>query len=122
MFDTGQKDSQTIGALTFKLTSHAHPEQYEVFDNDNIKVAYVRLRHGMLYVSHPDDVMQKWWSTHYDDTAFAPDRRLKGDGYFDDDKERIYFLTLIAKIIDKKLNNPNWHAWQENGILALMND
>lgn len=30
-----------------------------------------------------------------------------------------FYLTIIAKVIHKKLNNPNWQVWQENHFLNI---
>lgn len=114
MIENGQR-TQVIDGLTFKLMGDCFPEQYDVFNENSQQVAYVRLRHSELYVSDPD-LNEHWWNTSNWDTAFPKDRRLKGYGCFDDDEERTFFLNFIAKIIHKKLQNPNWEAWQENGL------
>lgn len=114
MCDTGQKD-YTIDGLFFKLTCHACPEQYEVFYGDK-EVAYVRLRRGELKVTSPDNC-EIWWNTHNNDCHFPLDKQLKGDGVFDDENERVFYLNIIAKVIHQKLHNPNWQFWQENAFL-----
>ncbi|AWY21472.1 hypothetical protein [Moraxella bovis] len=116
MFDTGQQDC-IIDGLFFKLTCHAFPESYDVFYDDK-KVAYVRLRHGELKVANPDNT-EIWWNTHDTDCHFPPDKQLKNEGLFDDENERLFYLTIIAKVIHKKLNNPNWQVWQENHFLNI---
>lgn len=118
MIENGQR-TQVIDGLTFKLMGDCFPEQYDVFNENSQQVAYVRLRHSELYVSDPD-LNEHWWNTSNWDTAFPKDRRLKGYGCFDDDEERTFFLNLIAKIIHKKLQNPSWEVWQENGLLKLI--
>lgn len=114
MIENGQR-TQLIQDLTFELKGEFYPEQYNVFDENNQEIAYVRLRHGELYVSEPD-LNEHWRNTNNWETDFPKDRRLKGDGFFDDDEERTFFLNFIAKIIHKKLQNPIWEAWQENGL------
>lgn len=37
-----------INDLTFNCTCEACPEQYDVYDSDNERIAYIRLRHGFL--------------------------------------------------------------------------
>lgn len=114
MLYSAPKD-QVIQDLTFKLTCSACPEQYDVFDKDNEQVAYVRLRHGSLSLSNAD-ISEDWWETDTNDTNFPKDKRLRGDAMFDDDDERTFFLNFIAKIIHRKLQNPSWEVWQENGL------
>lgn len=115
MIENGQRD-QVIQGLTFKLTCEAFPEQYDVFDERGQKVAYVRLRHSQLQLSNAENT-QDWWQTFEWDTAFPKEKQLKGYACFDDDEERTYFLNFIASIIHKKLQNPTWEVWQENGLL-----
>lgn len=83
-----------IKGLTFKLTCSESPEQYDVLNGDT-QVAYVRLRHGWLYVSDPsmDDI---WWQI--DDTDDV-EVRLQGDGIFENASERKYFLNKIADVV-----------------------
>ncbi len=83
-----------IKGLTFKLTCSESPEQYDVLNGDT-QVAYVRLRHGWLYVSNPsmDDI---WWQI--DDTDDV-EVRLQGDGIFENASEREYFLNKIAGVV-----------------------
>ena len=95
MSDSYQKPkTRDIKGLNFKLTCGASPEQYNVFKDDK-QVAYVRLRHGWLYVSDPsmDDI---WWQI--DDTDNA-EVRLQGDGIFENASEREYFLNKIADVV-----------------------
>ncbi len=43
-----------INGLYFNQTSCGCPEQYDVFDEDNNQVGYVRLRHGLITCECPD--------------------------------------------------------------------
>lgn len=90
-------ETQEIKGLLFELTCGGYPEQYDIF-KDNEQVAYVRLRHGWLYVSDPsmDDI---WWDT--DDTEDVIPQ-LKGDGIFDSPEERYYFLNKIVDVITER--------------------
>ena len=84
--------TQDIKGLTFKLTCGGFPEQYDVFKGSK-QVAYVRLRHGWLYVSDPsmDNI---WWET---DDCEDTDYLLCGDGNFETPEERYYFLNKISE-------------------------
>lgn len=87
-----------IDDLEFIGTCGACPEQYDVVKNiagDRYQVGYVRLRHSKLRCDFPDvgggTIFQH---------AFESD---DWKGCFDDEEERIYFLTLIAEVINNKL-------------------
>ena len=90
-------ETQEIKGLLFKITCGACPEKYDVFKG-NEQVAYVRLRHGWLYVSDPS-MNDIWWQI--DDTDDVTPQ-LKGDGIFDSPEERYYFLNKIADVITEK--------------------
>lgn len=83
-----------IKGLNFKCTCDACPEQYDVFDNNEKIVGYVRLRWGSLTCEYPDvggiDI-------YYADI---------GDGFtgsFKDNHQRIEHLNNIADAILKKI-------------------
>ena len=86
--------TREIKGLTFNLTCGESPEQYDVMRGDT-QLAYVRLRHGWLYVSDPsmDDV---WWQIDDMDDAEV---KLQGDGTFETATEREYFLNKIADVV-----------------------
>lgn len=91
-WNTGQRD-QTIKGLDFKLTCLACPEQYDVFEGAQ-RIGYVRLRDGYLYVEHtPTDTLLKEW---VDNETDSEGKQLCGDGNFETDEERTYFLTKCA--------------------------
>jgi len=95
MSDDYQKPkTRDIKGLNFKLTCSESPEQYDVFKGDT-QVAYVRLRHGWLYVSDPsmDDI---WWQI---DDTYDAEVRLQSDGIFENATEREYFLNKIADVV-----------------------
>lgn len=76
--------------LTFKITCLACPEQYDVFDEENNQVAYVRLRYGKLKAHAPDYGGLILYEHKFNDD-------LKGA--FDSDEGRMIFLNKIAEKI-----------------------
>lgn len=75
----------------FVQTCGACPEQYDVFDENDNQVGYVRLRCGSLYAQCPDvDGV----------TVYSVDLDHDG-GYFSSDEERIQHLNDIAEAISK---------------------
>lgn len=83
--------------LNFINTCKCCPEQYDVYDEDNNQVAYVRLRHGYLSVRCPDADSPEIYGTY----------GVKGSGEFYDAKERAYFIAEIAKKIKDHLSISN---------------
>lgn len=116
IFDNGQR-TQMIDGLRFELTCPAFGESYDVYYND-IVVAYIRLRHGDLSLANADNT-EKWWEISTSTPIFPNEYQLQGEGFFDSDKERTFYLSFMAKIIHKKLKNPDWQLWQEN--IFIMN-
>lgn len=97
-----------IKGLNFKCTCSACPEQYDVFDNNENIVGYVRLRWGRLTCEYPDV-----------DGELIYEASI-GDGYrgiFESEKQRLRHLNNIADRILEKINNPNdddddeWDYW-----------
>lgn len=86
--------------LEFIKTCGACPEQYDVFDENDNQVAYIRLRWGYLSVEY--DGKEIYSHTFSDD--------MKGS--FDNEEERQKYLSIIRKKIGWKekvtnfLNNP----------------
>lgn len=83
-----------IDNLRFEQTCFACPEQYNVFDENNKQVGYVRLRWGNLYCDYPH---------HNGETIYE---HSFNDGYlgiFESEEDREHHLTNIAKEINKKL-------------------
>lgn len=92
-------DSKLIKNLKFKMTCGACPEQYDVFKNEDY-VGYVRLRHGYLYVSDPNDDEVLWSNANPSDEDII----VEGDGIFHSEDEREYFLNKIADVLHKHIN------------------
>lgn len=105
-----------IDGLCFKQTCFACPEQYDVYQDDK-QVGYVRLRHGYLSLSNTD-ISEDWFELGTGDKNFPKPYRLIGDDRFDDDNERLFYLTLFAKIIHKKSKEPTWQANDDTQFLA----
>ena len=83
-------DIYHINGLEFRMTCIACPEQYDVFDEEGIQVAYIRLRYGYLSVDIPDCDGETIYTHEFDD---------KWKGVFDNEEERFNYLYDIAKII-----------------------
>lgn len=77
-------------------TCHACPEQYDVFDQNGMQVAYLRLRHGSFRVDVPDcggeTILQEY---------------PNGDGIFDNN-ERLGFLKMAVAAIQHYYANRLW--------------
>lgn len=84
-----------IKGLNFKCTCSACPEQYDVLDNNENVVGYIRLRWGYLRCDYPDVGGE---------TIYGADI---GDGFtgcFESDQQRMSCLNDIADAILKKIN------------------
>ena len=81
----------------FEMTCGACPEQYDVFDENNNQVAYVRLRHGHLRVDAPDCGDKTIYEYSFPDSW---------KGCFDDFEEREHYFKIIEEAIDKSHYNP----------------
>ena len=79
--------------LRFERTCFACPEQYNVYDENDIRVAYVRLRWGCLTIEIPDCNGELIYEHCFDDEC---------KGMFTDE-ERESFIYLIEQLITKKL-------------------
>jgi len=79
-----------IKGYELQLTCSACPEQYDVFNNQNIMCAYLRLRHGWFYAAVPDVGGKIVYQTKSSD----------GDGCFEDN-ERLKYLNRAIIAIDK---------------------
>lgn len=77
-------------------TCSACPEQYDVFDNKDQQVAYLRLRHGHFYASVPDVG---------GDVVYEADP--EGDGCFMD-HERVKYLTEAILAVQEYYINRRW--------------
>jgi hypothetical protein len=80
-----------IDSFRLVQTCSACPEQYNVFDENENQVGYLRLRHGIFRADFP----QCGGETIY---IANP----KGDGIFTDD-ERDFFLSEAIKAISNKI-------------------
>lgn len=69
------------------------PEQYDVFDENNNQVGYLRLRHGRFTAEVPDVGGALVYTAH-----------PEGDGMFDED-ERNYYLQNAVEAIKLYLNS-----------------
>lgn len=88
-------NSEIYGGKLFVMTCCACPEQYDVFNKNNEKVGYVRLRWGRFTVSCPGP---------HDELVYSAESGGNLDGCFYDSDERVYQLLMAAKAID---------AWEE---------
>ena len=83
-----------IKGLDFKCTCSACPEQYDVFDNNENIVGYVRLRWGGLTCEYPDVGGECIYNVS-----------IGGDGWtgcFDSKEQRMHHLNNIAdKILER---------------------
>ena len=84
--------------LGYKLvqTCPSNPEQYEVFDSLNVRVAYLRLRFGNFTAEYPDaggDLFY-FYKFKFDD--------YKGE--FDDELERNMYLCRAIEALVEYLN------------------
>lgn len=72
------------GNYEFEMTCEACPEQYDVLRN-GVKVAYIRLRHGMLTCEHEETNDLVYFKEFHD-----------GRGSFNSGDERYHYLNDIA--------------------------
>ena len=86
-----------IKGLDFRCTCSACPEQYDVYDDNNI-VGYVRLRWGRLSCEYPDVGGEEIYYASVGDGW---------DGCFKNDSQRRMYLTKIADEIIKKIGKEN---------------
>lgn len=78
--------------IRLRMTCGACPEQYDAFvDGTEVKVGYLRLRHGHFRVDFPDCGDE----TIYEATPV-------GDGQFLDE-ERDYYLKFAVDAIEKRI-------------------
>ena len=77
----------TADDISLVQTCGACPEQYDAYDPDGRKVAYLRLRHGYFTVEMPHAGGKRVYSAEPSgDGIFAPDER---DDYLREARERI---------------------------------
>ena len=81
--------------LRLALTCSACPEQYDVFDEQNNLVGYLRLRHGWFYAQYIEN--GKW-------SEYVYEAHPKGDGIFDPD-ERHYHLSWAVHHLIERIKN-----------------
>jgi hypothetical protein len=86
--------SYIIDGLKFYQTCIACPEQYDVFDQSDKQVGYLRLRGGWFRVDYPECLMETIYEHHFPDTF---------KGCFDED-ERNTFLKIAAQKIKERLS------------------
>lgn len=92
MIDEFEWDDVQIREYFFELTCIACPEQYDVYIGD-LQIAYVRLRGGNLYATHPDVGGRQIYYHHFENDEWK--------GCFDTLEEREFHLTKIADELDK---------------------
>lgn len=85
-----------MSMFTFVRTCYACPEQYDVFDEDENQIAYLRLRHSNFTVKCPDVGGELVYQAYIDE----PDV-----GIFTD-KERDEYLEKAARAISKYMSLP----------------
>lgn len=83
------------GDFIFVMTCEACPEQYDVYNVNDLEniVGYVRLRHGYLRADYPDCGGETIYEADIDGPG----------GTFNNEEERIAHLTLIKLEIEKRL-------------------
>jgi hypothetical protein len=72
-------------------TCPACPEQYDVFDSNNTKVGYLRLRHGWFRADYPECGVETIYEAH-----------PIGDGSFVK-HERVGYLTAAVRALDARI-------------------
>ena len=78
--------------LRLERTSFACPEQYDVFDENDNQVGYLRLRHGNFRVDYPNCGGKVIYDAH-----------PNGDGIFEED-EREHYLDMAKLAIQNELD------------------
>jgi methionine aminopeptidase len=86
-----------IRGLSFHQVSHAHPEEYRIYDEQDDQVGHMRLRHGQLMCFF-NNIRQ---TNQYLKNRYTV--AVKGDGSFYDDKERYYHFNKLARCIKRPL-------------------
>lgn len=88
----------TYKYLTGIRTCESYPEQYSVYNHDGREVMYIRLRNGHLSAYTPDVNGKIFFSDVFEDD-------LKGS--FDNDWERVKYLSLIIAAYYEYRKNSN---------------
>ena len=78
--------------LRLERTSFACPEQYDVFDENDNQVGYLRLRHGNFRVDYPNCGGKVIYDAY-----------PNGDGIFEED-EREHYLDMAKLAIQNELD------------------
>ena len=82
-----ESEELVIDGHRLVLTSLACPEQYDVFNSNNVQVGYLRLRNGYFRAEVPDCGGE----TVYD-------ANTTGDGMFDDDERMPHLTAAVAAV------------------------
>jgi hypothetical protein len=90
------KHKVLIHGYYLERTCFACPEQYDVYDNKDQQVAYLRLRHGGFTATVPDVGGELVYQA-------CP----KGDGIFEDN-ERVKYLTEAILAVQEYYINRKW--------------
>ena len=89
---TPSTDDFVFGGCRLICTCSACPEQYAVYDNKaGQQIGYLRLRHGHFRADYP---------TCGGETVY--EAKPTGDGSFENDHERVYFLSIASAILELK--------------------
>jgi len=92
-FELPEKETFYIDGFEFRMTCIACPEQYDVFNEYGVQVAYIRLRGGSLRVEVPDCCGETVYIHEFLDAM---------KGCFRSPRQRIRYLKKIAKILKNK--------------------
>lgn len=103
-----ENDNILIGDFKFIITCGAAPEQYDVLDEHNNKIAYIRLRHGVLTCVVPDC---------FGLCVYDRDIEEYGDGWFDTEEYRKQHLIEIAEAIQSHYLEM---SYEETRVVYLM--
>ena len=85
-------EERQIDEFKVKCTCGACPEQYSIFDINGNECGYLRLRHGVFRVDYP---------TCGGEVLF--DAFPRGDGLFDNEKERDTYMLLALDAIRSRM-------------------
>lgn len=90
-YDDNNEGFLSTNGFRLKQTCFGCPEQYDVYDSDEIRVAYLHLRNGYFYAQVGGVVVY--------------DAYPRGDGLFDDDQERFLHLNRAVEAVQSYLVN-----------------
>lgn len=103
-----QEPDYVIMGYQLFLTCGACPEQYDVLDDGDNQVGYLRLRHGRFSATYPDVGGKEVYSAN-----------PMGDGMFED-SERMYHLTKAIQMIDAEIDGSVMEVELMSGVFLEM--